>query len=131
MYHPLSAQYSRPSLFRKFQSQTIAILTGKPVLTSLQQGPSFVVESLRNIACHSDHHNNKYVGSAHYPRIIMAAAVILKERNREWVGVQSLISLLLFSSRVQKQVNEPYVVPICELIAVQYCSKSISVSHVQ
>lgn len=47
--------------------------------------------------------NKKKGESAHYLSILMAVAVILKERNREMCGVQSLISLLLFASRVDKQ----------------------------
>ena len=35
----------------------------------------------------------------------MTAAVLLKERNREMCGIQSLISLLLYSSHVDKQVG--------------------------
>ena len=47
--------------------------------------------------------NKKKGESAHYLSILMAVAVILKERNREMCGVQSLISLLLFASHVDKQ----------------------------
>ena len=35
----------------------------------------------------------------------MAAAVVLKERNQKITGVQSLLSLMLFASNVDKLVN--------------------------
>ena len=59
---------------------------------------------LISIVAHSDHHNKKKVGSAHHPGICMAFAILLKERNRELCGVQSLISVLLYNSHVDKQV---------------------------
>ena len=35
----------------------------------------------------------------------MATAIMLKERNREMCGIQTLLSLILFSSHVQKQAT--------------------------
>ena len=34
----------------------------------------------------------------------MAVAVLLKERNKHMVGVQSLLSMIMFSARVDKLV---------------------------
>ena len=45
--------------------------------------------------------NQQKRGDAH----CMLMAILLKERNREMCGVQTLLSLILFSSRVQKQVS--------------------------
>ena len=36
----------------------------------------------------------------------MAVALLLKERNVHVMGVHSIISLLLFAARVDKQVNQ-------------------------
>ena len=41
--------------------------------------------------------------SAHYPSILMALSVILKERNREMCGVQSLMPHVLISKNLQWQ----------------------------
>lgn len=68
-----------------------------------KKAPTFF-QILSTIASHGDHRNKMKVGDAHNPGICMAAAVILKERNREMNGVQSLLSLLLFTSHVNKQV---------------------------
>ncbi len=43
----------------------------------------------------------------------MAIAVLLKERYREMCGIQTMLSLVLFTSRVQKQVGVMYVLLIC------------------
>ena len=52
-----------------------------------------------------DHRNRSKSGRAHQPGICMAAAVVLKERNQKMTGVQSLVSLMLFASHVDKQVG--------------------------
>ena len=78
---------------------------GKLAIDELASKAPTLLHVLTTIASRSDHCNSKKLGSAHYPDIIMSAAVILKERNREMIGIQSLISLLLFNSRVEKQVN--------------------------
>ena len=59
---------------------------------------------LTAIVTHSDHRNQLKVSSAHHPGLCMCVAVLLKERNREMCGVQSIISLLLYQSHVEKQV---------------------------
>ena len=59
---------------------------------------------LSKIVSHSDHRNQKKAASSHFPGICMAIAVLLKERNREVCGIQTLISLILFSSHAEKQV---------------------------
>ena len=62
--------------------------------------------------------NKKKGESAHYLSILMAVAVILKERNREMCGVQSLISLLLFASRVDKQ---EFTVAVLNVRMLKHC----------
>ena len=57
------------------------------------------------ICTRNDHRNQHKCGDSHHPGICMAVAAILKERNREMCGIQSLISLVLFTSRVEKKVN--------------------------
>ena len=58
-----------------------------------------------SIVSHSDARNEAKCNSAHNPGICMAAAILLKERNREMTGLQSLISLILYSSHAEKQVH--------------------------
>ena len=94
-----------PSLFRKVPVSQLSNFNWKSILDELAVKAPLFLQVLIKIACHGDYRNKKKVNSAHYPSIAMAAAVILKERNREMCGVQSLLSLLLFTSRVHKQVG--------------------------
>ncbi len=52
----------------------------------------------------SDHRNKTKKGAKHHPGICMALSVLLKERNREMSGLQTFLSLVLFSTRVNKKV---------------------------
>ena len=61
--------------------------------------------------------------SAHQPGLCMAVAVLLKQRNREMCGLQSVISLLLYSSHVDKQVGDT----ISTCIKFSYCDTNIGV----
>ena len=45
----------------------------------------------------------------HYPGICTAAAILLKERNRELCGVQTHIALVLYHSNVKKKVIVPVI----------------------
>ena len=94
-----------PSLFRKIPVSQLSDFNWQMFIDELSSSAPQLLQILTKIACHSDHRNKKKVNMAHYPSICMAAAVILKERNREMCGIQSLLSLLLFASCVQKQVN--------------------------
>ena len=58
------------------------------------------------IVQHNDHKNDIKKDSRHHPGICMATAILLKERNREMCGLQSIISVGLFNSQVQKKVNK-------------------------
>lgn len=98
-------QSSSRSLFRRAPLMQFLEWDWKLAIDELASKAPTLLHVLTTIASQSDHRNSKKLGSAHYPGIITSAAVILKERNREMVGIQSLISLLLFNSRVEKQVN--------------------------
>ena len=63
-----------------------------------------LLELLKMIVSRSDSRNDCKRGRCHFPGISTAVAVLLKERNREMVGLQTFISLVLFTSYVQKQV---------------------------
>ena len=93
-----------PSVFRKIPVAQLGEFDWKSCIDELLAKAPSLLQILTKIACHSDHRNTKKMNSAHFPSICMAAAVILKERNKQMCGVQSLLSLLLFASRVDKQV---------------------------
>ena len=92
------------SRFRHIPVSDLTEFDWKACIDELSVKAPHFLEVLTKIVCHSDASNKKKVTSAHYPAICMATCIILKERNREMCGIKSLVSLLLFTSRVQKQV---------------------------
>ena len=97
------------SPFRKVPVDKFPTFQWKSLIEHLLSTAPILFRLLSTISSHSDHRNKKKVDSAHYPGICMTAAVILKERNREMCGVQSLISLLLYTSHVDRQVRKTLV----------------------
>ena len=69
-----------------------------------------LLDILSIICCQNDQRNKFKTGSSHNPGMGMAVALLLKERNMHMTGVQSIISLLLFAARVDKQVNQIIVI---------------------
>ena len=94
----------QPSLFRKIPSSMYDNFTWNVIVEDLKERAPTFFRVLSTVASHSDHRNKKKAGNAHNPGISMAAAVILKERNREMNGIQSLVSLTMFATHVNKQV---------------------------
>ena len=74
------------------------------MIAELQLKAPLLFKVLHSLSSRNDHRNTLKVGVAHYPGICSAAAILLKERNREMCGLQSLISLLLYSCHAEKQV---------------------------
>lgn len=77
------------SPFRKIQLAAFQWTSFKEHLSA--KAP-LLLSLFSTIISHSDHRNKEKAHSAHYPGICMATAILLKERNREMCGVQSLIS---------------------------------------
>ena len=99
------SQRSLPlSLFRRIPTDEYATFEWKMLIENLTQKAPTLFHVLFSIVAHSDLRNKKKMDIAHYPGLCMTVAVLLKERNREMCGVQSLISLILYSSHVDKQV---------------------------
>ena len=92
------------SRFRHIPVSDLTEFDWKDCIDELSVKAPHFLEVLTKIACHSDARNKKKVTSAHNPAICMATSTILKERNKEMCGMP-LVSPLLFTSRVQKQVN--------------------------
>lgn len=62
-----------------------------------------LLKLLSHLVSRTDNRNKKK-GERHNPGICMAVGALLKERNREMKGIQTFISLVLFSSRVSHKV---------------------------
>ena len=81
-------------------------------------------EILSTICAHSDHRNQHKHSSAHWPSICMAAAILLNGRSREMCGLQGVLSLLLFASRVDKLLFK-YTAAVIILLIFRYTRDSI------
>ena len=96
---------SQPSLFRKSTPSDYLNFRWSNYSCELESRAPVIFELFKTIVSHGDKRNENKKGDVHLPAICMAVSVLLKERNREMVGVQTCISLLLYSSRAQKQVH--------------------------
>ena len=99
-------QRDNPSLFRKIGIPQLSVFKWEMCIEQLKQKAPTLLTLVKALVSKSDHRNQQKKDERHYPGMCMAIAVLLKERNREMVGVQTLLSLVLFTSRVQKQVNQ-------------------------
>ena len=54
----------------------------------------------------NDDRNTSKKGEQHHPGVCTAMAILFKERNREMCGIQTFISLVMFSSHVPKKVRK-------------------------
>ena len=92
------------SPYRTIPVDQLAGLKWKDMAEELQQKAPLLFSVLLSIVSRNDNRNVVKVAAAHYPGICSVAAILLKERNREMCGLQSLVSLLMFSCHAEKQV---------------------------
>ena len=102
---------AEPSSFRKTPLNEMQDFKWSKYVEEMEEKSPLLLKLFKIIVGRSDSRNNLKRGSNHYPGICMAVAVLLKERNREMVGVQMYISLVLFTSHVQKQVSSYMYIP--------------------
>ena len=105
--HPVSA-------FRKLSPEQAEAFS---CMEELEIRAPTLCDLLGHIVSRSDCRNKMKKGVRHYPGICTAIAVLLKERNKNMCGIQSFISLVLFSSRVNKKV----CVCVCVCVCVREC----------
>lgn len=93
------------SLFRKMNVDHLHQFSWSALIDDLQTKAPVLFKMFNKIVSHSDKRNQVKHGAVHHPGICVAVATILKERNREMVGLQTVLSLLLFKACVKKQVH--------------------------
>ena len=93
------------SIFRKISVTTMASNMWKVFISELESKAPTLLHLLTTLVSFNDRRNVSKVGTSHYPSICTAVAVLLKERNREMCGLQSLVSALLYSCHSEKQVS--------------------------
>ena len=113
-------QRNDKSAFRNIPVSQMSAFDWKPLTNELELKAPMLLQILRTLASSKDHRNKRKSDSAHYPGICTAASVILKERNREMCGIQSVVSLLLFSSHANKQVKFYTVIPNVHMHATYF-----------
>ena len=102
----LFCKRSKPlSPFHKIDADNCSTFKWSNFVSDLSLKAPTLLKILSSIITHSDHRNKQKTDTAHHPGLCMATSILLNERNREMCGVQSIMSLLLFSSHVDKQVR--------------------------
>ena len=101
----MSQRITPVSPFRRIAIDKYTTFQWKDFIEHLSETAPTLFFILSSVVAHSDRRNKKKLNTSHYPGLCMAIAVLLKERNREMCGVQSLVSLLIYSSHVDKQVG--------------------------
>lgn len=76
----------------------------KDYATELKVKSPVLYHILTKIVSHSDKRNSRDT-KHHFPGICTSVAILLKERNKDMTGLQTLLSLVLFPSHIQKQVE--------------------------
>jgi hypothetical protein len=94
-----------PSLFRRVPVDALQQFQWCKCIAELKLKAPTLLQFVTALVSKNDHRNKLKLQDVHNPGICMAIAIMLKERNREMCGIQLLLSLVLFSSRVQKQVS--------------------------
>ena len=104
---------SEPSLFRKSNPTDYLDFKWLKYIEEMESKSPITLRLFQAIVSYNDKRNSVKHGAAHFPGICMAMSILLKERNREMVGLQTLLSLVLFTSRVQKQVISLEIICVC------------------
>jgi hypothetical protein len=107
------------SLFHRLSLDQSDTFAWKKYIGELEQKCPTLFRLFTHIVSHTDHRNASKRGEKHYPGICMATAILLKERNREMIGIQAFLSLVLFSSRVEKVCICVCGVCVCVCVCVQ------------
>ena len=93
------------SLFRRVPVDKLSEFSWDALVNEFQYKAPTIYQIFTTVVSHNDHRNATKKGAQHNPSICMAAATLLKERNREMCGVQSVVSIALYMSQVQKKVS--------------------------
>lgn len=92
------------SLFRHIPVEQMANFCWSDMMNELKSIAPTTLRVVSTIAVRNDHRKQNQVQLSHYPGICAAIAVMLKERNKDMCGMQSILSLLMYSCHCEKQV---------------------------
>ena len=92
------------SLFRQMPVKEIDQFQWEPLVKELQSKAPLLLKLLYAVVVRQDRRCRVKPQTVHYPAIVTATAILLKERNREMGGVQSIVSCLMYACHSEKQV---------------------------
>ena len=95
-----------PSAFKRITLSALPQFNWSWFIDELKEKAPLLFGIVSSICSQNDQRNKFKTGPFHNPGMGMAVALLLKERNMHMTGIQSIISLLLFAARVDKQVNQ-------------------------
>lgn len=93
------------SPFRTIPVEKMVEFKWDDLMSELESSVPLLLKILHCLAARNDRRNKCKTGAVHNPGICTAVAVLLKERNREMCGIQSLLSLIMYSCHCEKQVR--------------------------
>ena len=99
-------QKKPPSLFRHVPVEKIDDFEWEDLMKELQSRAPLLLKVLSAIVARVDPRCEKKSSTILYPAIVTAVAVLLKGRNREMCGVQSIVSCLMYACHCEKQVGK-------------------------
>ena len=94
-----------PSPFRHIPVLDFESFSLKDCTRQLQEKSPFLYRLIISLVQRNDHRNKSKRGDSHIPGICTAVAILLKERNQHMCGMQTYLSLVLYTSRVPKKVS--------------------------
>ena len=100
------------SLFRKIPVNKLAEFKWAEMIAELEHDAPLLLKILHCMVAKNNSRNKCKVGAARYPGICTAVSVVLKERNREMCGLQSCLSVLMYSCHCEKQVTQNNVLKL-------------------
>lgn len=93
------------SIFRRISITALKGHWWENFITELSSKAPTLLHILLTLVSFNDQRNSNKVGAAHYPGVCTAVAILLKERNKNMSGLQSLVSALMYACHCEKQVN--------------------------
>ena len=94
-----------PSPFRHIPVTDLESFSFQECVRQLQEKSPFLYRLMVSLVQRNDHRNKSKRGDSHIPGICTAVAIMLKERNNHMCGVQTYLSLALYTSQVPKKVR--------------------------
>ena len=99
-------QKSPSALLRSMSVEEMETFSWATMMSEIRRLAPTLLQILMVVSSSNDHRNSNKTGSAHDPGICMTLCILLKERCTHIIGLQSLISLLLYMSNTNKVVSD-------------------------